>query len=192
MWDDPKTGFFARAYINTKTGEVTIAYANTQTVEDAIADVQQAFSGSSAQHSQAIALAQEVVKSGGFNGKRGSFSVTGHSLGGGLAMTAALSFQQKNMRSANTFNAAGLTVTIGNIGSHLYGSLAGKNTGLFNHVIGYGFVKSGRTFGDPVSLVNSLTPGMYVPGRDVFYSATSMSPLANHSMNAFRGKIDGY
>ena len=190
VWDDKSTGFRARAYRNKKTGEITIAFAGTEDLIDWGNNIQQGFTGGSSQYREAVELAQIVAKSGSVPSRREGLSFTGHSLGGGLAMAAAISFQRRDSRYAHVFNPAGIKVTPFNVANHIYNGLAGKNRNLHSHVI---VGKIGNLIAtDPVTGLNVLTPMMYVPGDTTTYTSRTRNPFSNHSMNAFRGQIDGF
>ncbi|MBT2132624.1 hypothetical protein KKW20_16015 [Planktotalea lamellibrachiae] len=105
---DQKTGFQSRLYINTKTGEYTLAFAGTQNSADVINDVSQIL-GASKQYTQAAQLAGATSMAVAAAGADLSF--TGHSLGGGLAATAANSrYVAGSHREAKTYNAAGVSI----------------------------------------------------------------------------------
>ncbi|MBU0644274.1 MAG: hypothetical protein KJ731_10520 [Alphaproteobacteria bacterium] len=190
VWDDPKTGFYARAYLDVKTGEIILGYRGTDDFDGTDMDdnVGQGLVGRSSQYDQAIALAQAVAASGGVASRAEGLSFAGHSLGGGLATAAALSFPSKDRRYAHAFDPAGLHLS-SNFKSIVYGGLAGKNTNIVTH----------RVHGDPLgalngaSIMSSKLPAMVSPGRHIYYESVSgWNPLANHSLEAFRGQIDGF
>ena len=87
---DPSTGFFARSYTNGS--EVIVAYRGTEDLTDWSTNVQTALGlnagpDAETQASQALLFALEQKAFAQDTGM--SFSVTGHSLGGGLAGIAA-------------------------------------------------------------------------------------------------------
>ncbi|WP_176832935.1 RHS repeat-associated core domain-containing protein [Celeribacter baekdonensis] len=186
VWDDPKTGFYARAYLNNKTGEVIIGYRGTDAFwgTDADDNVGQGLFGKARQYDQAIALAQGVAASGGVRRGNEGLSFAGHSLGGGLATAAGLSFQTKDRRYVHAFNSAGLHLSE-NFKSIVYGGLALKNTNIVTH----------RVLGDPLGLLNAAStmsrklPVMISPGKLETYEHQMWD---THSMQNFRGQIDGY
>lgn len=98
--DDKKgsSGFHAITYQNTKTKEIVIAFEGTdlKSVKDILTDANGGFLPS-AQQIQAVNYAAEIIEREGTNIK-----LTGHSLGGGLAQTAAAVLGLK----AVTFNSA--------------------------------------------------------------------------------------
>ena len=94
-------GFYSRPYRNKKTGELVVAFRGTEPEwRDIVADINQLQHGYSDQYKRAQKLA-ERLEAGGVN----SVTYTGHSLGGGLATTAAASTRQESV----TFNAAALS-----------------------------------------------------------------------------------
>lgn len=101
---DPKslensdTGFRAGIYSNGD-GKYVVAYAGSNDVQDWITNARQGIGWDSKQYDQAVQLAQDAQQAFGEN-----MVITGHSLGGGLAATAALATDT----SAVTFNASGV------------------------------------------------------------------------------------
>ncbi len=90
-------------------------------------------------------------------------------------------------RYAHAFDPAGLHLS-SNFKSIVYGGRAGKNTNIVTH----------RLLGDPLGALNGASimspkwPVMVSPGRHLYYESVSgWNPLANHSLGAFRGQIDG-
>ena len=104
-------------------------------------------------------------------------------------MAAALSVGIQMMRNAKTLNAAGLTVNLSNLLSHL----GGGNRNLENNVIagtGYLGLNSGlamSTASDPVSVVNALTPGILRARPNTHLSVDDAEPLGC----AFDGIVKG-
>jgi hypothetical protein len=100
MLEDSTSGFRASIYQNDK-GQYVVAYAGTNPSEmaDIKSDAAQAFGLEDTQYNMAIKLAKEAEIAFG----DGNVIFTGHSLGGGLASTAALSVGA----TAVTFNSAG-------------------------------------------------------------------------------------
>lgn len=84
--DDPKTGFRAAVFSDT-SGNKTIAYAGTEMTSsgDWGNNIKQAFGGVPGQYQQGLALANEYQ--GAYGDK---VSLTGHSLGGGIASYASI------------------------------------------------------------------------------------------------------
>lgn len=98
------TGFRAAVYTNNN-GQYVVAFAGTNGFSpfgdgDIANDVGQGLGFDTSQYKQAVALAKEAEAAFGDN-----VVFTGHSLGGGLASTAALA----TGNTAVTFNAAGLS-----------------------------------------------------------------------------------
>ena len=93
-------GFYARPYKNQRTGEIVVAFRGTENDwRDIVADAGQ-LNGRSDQYRRASLLADKL-ETGGVP----TITYTGHSLGGGLATTAAATTQQQSI----TFNSAALT-----------------------------------------------------------------------------------
>jgi RHS repeat-associated protein len=177
IWEDEKTGFRAGAYQINSTREIVIAFAGTQDMKDWGANGAQAATGTSAQHQQAIALAQ--LASGRFDNRPGALSFTGHSLGGGLALTGANSLQTSfarvnHHRDVKTFNPAGIAIGPHNAIDLAIKGLTGKNAKMENHVMAF----------DPLNIVNTF--GFAVPGSTVYHSPKSPT-WDPHSIRAFRG-----
>ncbi|SDY86734.1 Protein of unknown function [Lysobacter sp. yr284] len=101
---DPKslensdTGFRAGIYTDGN-GKYVVAYAGSNDVQDWITNARQGIGWDSKQYDQAVQLAQDAQQAFGEN-----MVITGHSLGGGLAATAALATDT----AAVTFNASGV------------------------------------------------------------------------------------
>ena len=185
VWDDKETGFYARSYSNTKTGETILGFRGTDDKADLVDDAVYAATGQSPQTDQAIALAHAVRGSGRVQSGPGGLSYTGHSLGGGLANVAALSFQRKDGRYTQTYNPQGITVRPNTIVTHIYDGLAGKNANMFNHVVTNGW------FGvrDPVSGITASMPHIYNPGNVVGYNSTTFNPTKAHQLESFEGRF---
>ncbi|WP_440221665.1 hypothetical protein ACQQ2N_11190 [Dokdonella sp. MW10] len=100
MLEDSTSGFRASIYQNAE-GQYVVAFAGTNPSEmgDLIADGAQAFGLENTQYNMAINLAKKAEVAFG----EGNVVYTGHSLGGGLASTAALAVGS----TAVTFNSAG-------------------------------------------------------------------------------------
>lgn len=97
-----KSTFAARVYVNGTGADASyvVAFRGTQGKSDWITNARQAFGASSDHYSKALAIGEKIALSGNSN-----VSLTGHSLGGGLASAAAIA----SGRDAITFNAAGLS-----------------------------------------------------------------------------------
>lgn len=112
LLDNEKTGFRAEVYRNSITGEAVLAFQGTnfESVEDWKNNLQQGVGLTSPQYEQARRAADEF-NTVFANEER---SLTGHSLGGGMASYAALATGLE----ATTFNAAGLhTNTLDRVGA---------------------------------------------------------------------------
>jgi hypothetical protein len=102
---DLKSGsstFKARVYVSgTGTdAKYVVAFRGTEGKSDWISNAKQAFGQSSDHYKKALIIGQQIVRSGNQN-----VTLTGHSLGGGLASATAIASGQ----DAVTFNAAGLS-----------------------------------------------------------------------------------
>ncbi|MGH8080739.1 MAG: hypothetical protein ACREP7_09195 [Lysobacter sp.] len=101
---DPKslensdTGFRAGIYTDGN-GKYVVAYAGSNDLQDWINNARQGIGWDSKQYDQAVQLAQDAQQAFGEN-----MVIAGHSLGGGLAATAALATDT----TAVTFNASGV------------------------------------------------------------------------------------
>lgn len=98
--ENPETGFRAAVYTDGD-GRYVLAYAGSNDVQDWINNARQGIGWDAEQYDQAVQLAQQVDAAFGADG---NLVITGHSLGGGLAATAALATDT----AAVTFNAAGV------------------------------------------------------------------------------------
>jgi hypothetical protein len=94
--------FQARVYVigTGADAKYVVAFRGTEGKSDWIANAQQAFGKSSDHYSKALNIGQQIAISGNQN-----VTLTGHSLGGGLASATAIASGQ----DAITFNAAGLS-----------------------------------------------------------------------------------
>lgn len=99
--DTPDTGFRAGVYTDGE-GRYVVAFAGSREGADWIQNLKQGVGLPAEQYEQAMALAQQTVQAFG----TGNVVFTGHSLGGGLASTAALAVDDS---TAVTFNAAGVS-----------------------------------------------------------------------------------
>ncbi|MGP5231769.1 hypothetical protein, partial [Psychrobacter celer] len=99
-----QSGFYAAMYKNEKNGGYAVAMRGTEISErnDIIADAAQGIGLSNAQYDKAYELAQELDKNSNIN--KSNMTITGHSLGGGLAATAG----SITGYPTYTFNAAGV------------------------------------------------------------------------------------
>ncbi|MBS7457148.1 Mbeg1-like protein [Coralloluteibacterium stylophorae] len=99
--EDSSTGFRAAIYTNGD-GDHVLAFAGTDatSLRDWAANLGQGLGMDTSQYNQAVALAKDAKLAFGDD-----LVITGHSLGGGLASSAAIATDS----AAVTFNAAGLT-----------------------------------------------------------------------------------
>lgn len=100
QWDS-SSGMFAAAYRSQIDGRVVLAFRGSEmTLNDWLdTNFAQGFGRPSMQHAEAVAISRMMAAEHGEN-----LSITGHSLGGGLASAGALA----TGRPADTFNAAGV------------------------------------------------------------------------------------
>lgn len=98
----PNSTFAARVYVNGTgaNAQYVVSFRGTQSGSDWLTNAQQALGASSDHYTRALAIGEKIALSGNEN-----VSLTGHSLGGGLASAAAIA----SGRNAVTFNAAGLS-----------------------------------------------------------------------------------
>lgn len=149
MLEDSTSGFRASIYQNGE-GQYVVAYAGTDPSEmpDILSDAQQAFGLQDTQYNMAINLAKKAEVAFG----EGNVVYTGHSLGGGLASTAALSVGA----TAVTFNSAGPSNdTLRDLGfspNQIRSEL--ENSGQVRHYI---------VDGDPLNLAQKDIPAIPVP-----------------------------
>ena len=101
---DDESGFYASIYKNEKNGGYAVAMRGTEVSErnDIIADAAQGIGLSNAQYDKAHKLSEALIDSPNINKK--NMTITGHSLGGGLAATAGYITGYPTY----TFNAAGV------------------------------------------------------------------------------------
>lgn len=150
MLEDSTSGFRASIYQNGE-GQYVVAYAGTDPSEmpDIVSDAQQAFGLQDTQYNMAINLAKKAEVAFG----EGNVVYTGHSLGGGLASTAALSVGA----TAVTFNSAGPSNdTLRDLGfspNQIRSEL--ENSGQVRHYI---------VDGDPLNLAQKDLPIIPLPG----------------------------
>lgn len=149
MLEDSTSGFRASIYQNGE-GQYVVAYAGTDPSEmpDIASDAQQAFGLQDTQYNMAINLAKKAEVAFG----EGNVVYTGHSLGGGLASTAALSVGA----TAVTFNSAGPSNdTLRDLGfspNQIRSEL--ENSGQVRHYI---------VDGDPLNLAQKDIPALPLP-----------------------------
>jgi RHS repeat-associated protein len=125
------TTFRALLFKNTKSGEYVLSFKGTATANDVVNDVEQGESLDAAQYDEAIELTRRLKAKYG-----PMLSLTGHSLGGGLASAAAI----VNNIHAITFNAAGVSAaTVERHGAHLAPGVANA------------FIDAYRVVGEPLS-----------------------------------------
>lgn len=99
-FSDDQSGFKSALYRNNETGQYVYAFAGTEDAKDWVNNFQQGLGNFSTQYDMAINNTKLINKA-----VRKNLTLTGHSLGGGLASAAAVVSNVK----ATTFNAAGVT-----------------------------------------------------------------------------------
>ncbi|WCN10209.1 SpvB/TcaC N-terminal domain-containing protein [Marinomonas mediterranea] len=110
-----KSGFKSRLYYDSIENEYIYAFAGTETGKDWVNNFQQGLGKFSKQYDLAIRNTRKIART--LSKGTSNFSLTGHSLGGGLASAASVVHGIK----ATTFNAAGVTEdTIKNYGGNIH------------------------------------------------------------------------
>jgi hypothetical protein len=147
--EDPSTGFRAAIYQNAQ-GQYVVAFAGTNPSEiaDIGTDASQAFGLDTKQYNQAISLAKKAEVAFG----DGNVVFTGHSLGGALASTAALSTDA----SAVTFNAAGVS-------NQTLRGLGFNPNAVRDQVADSGQVRRYTVNSDPLTLAQQDVPAIPIP-----------------------------
>ncbi|MFN6981240.1 MAG: hypothetical protein ACK4NU_04870 [Brevundimonas sp.] len=113
MLERPDSDFRARVYVSDEGGETryVVAFRGSQSGEDWLNNGQQAIGASSEHYDKALRIGQRLAA------VEADVTLTGHSLGGGMASAAALT----SGHEADTFNAAGLhasTIDAARSGGH--------------------------------------------------------------------------
>ena len=140
-FNDVPSGFQSALYKH-KDGEYALAFAGTNDGPDVKVDIDQNFGKQTVQYSKAVTLGQQVSKAVGDN----KLVYTGHSLGGGLATTAAL----VTNKSAVTFNGAG--VNLRTLRRH------GVSSGMIDNRINQGKLISYYVMGEILSDTTNALP----------------------------------
>ena len=150
-----KDGAFSATLFELPNGGYMLAFRGTVVSElgDWVTDIAQAFGFKTSQYQQAAALGKAV-----YEATEGNVIFVGHSLGGGLAMAAAVA----TGGSAITFNAAGLNAFSGN----------------GDHIQNY-FIR-----GEPLTTLQTLTPLPRAWGTQIPY-AGGHSDLGGHGISSF-------
>ncbi len=149
MLEDSNSGFRASIYQNAE-GQYVVAYAGTDPSEfaDIKSDGAQAFGLQDTQYNMAINLAKKAEVAFG----EGNVIYTGHSLGGGLASTAALSVGQ----TAVTFNSAGPS-------NDTLRDLGFSPNQIRNELEDSGQIRHYIVDGDPLNLAQKDIPALPLP-----------------------------
>ncbi len=150
LLQDDDSGFFAAVYQNNDTGDITLAFRGSESSSwqefqnDWLeSDVGQAFFTVPASYKQGAQLAGEIRSAFGEH----NVSLTGHSLGGGIANYAAI---EHNL-DYTVFNAAGLAQhTVNSLGDKV-GSYTGEGTVIndaYDPLTNYGGKFNDETWGN--------------------------------------------
>ena len=102
--DNVITGFRAKAYKNNDTGEIIIAYAGTNSFKDLQADAKLASGVKPSQLDEAIAFYKDTKAELLKDGLNSKITLTGHSLGGMLAIITALDNYNEQMKKLGGVN----------------------------------------------------------------------------------------
>lgn len=102
MFEPEGTTYRAMLYENDDTGELVLSYRGTQTGKDWLENGRQGLGMQSDHYRRAKELGEQIDLAADMNGQ--DMSITGHSLGGGMASAASV----VTGRKAVTFNAAGV------------------------------------------------------------------------------------
>ena len=147
--EDSASGFRASIYRND-AGQVVVAFAGTDPSEmpDIGADAAQAFGLETTQYNKAVDLAKKAEVAFG----EGNVIFTGHSLGGGLASTAALAVDA----TAVTFNSAGPS-------NDTLRDLGFSPNETRNELEDSGQIRHYIVDGDPLNLAQSGIPALPIP-----------------------------
>lgn len=167
------SGFFAAIYQNQKTGDVAVAFRATQITSprDLATDAEARFNLVPIQYQAASSLAS-VVK--GTLGLNHSLTLTGYSLGGGLASYAA---NDNGIKNVMTFNPARNYLSDGSV----------NNPSQLN------FYSSGELIGDPNK--SGLLGSGQLPGQNVMTNSNVTNGniaddlLAAHSIDNIIGSL---
>ncbi|MEQ1717845.1 MAG: Mbeg1-like protein [Hyphomicrobium sp.] len=143
--DYKAAGFFAASYSNSTTGETVISYRGTDQLRDFTTNAEARFAPNlwHLQYEAASELARIVTRNANATGKVSNITLTGHSLGGGLASHAA---EQQSISKVYTFNASRNAL-----------SSAGPRAGQVNIIV------PGDNVGDPATS-GSTIPNMIGTG----------------------------
>jgi hypothetical protein len=157
---DPKSGFRATLFVHKDTGEAVLAFAGTDDLLDGVVDFNQGFGWKTQQYELANTLAYNYQLQYG-----SKLRLTGHSLGGGLATSAAAVYKIPTV----TFNAAGVAwATLSRYG----GTLKNANR----------YVDNYRVWGEPLSTIQNSV-GLVMPdstGKQYVLHGSSWLPILNN------------
>lgn len=177
LLNDQDSGYHAKIFKNHDTDEFAVAFRGTEPAsgKDWLTDFRQSIGLETSQYTIAMTLAQQLNQALGNNA---NIFYTGHSLGGGLASSAAV----VTNGSAVTFNAAGLS-------SRTIERFIGMESDVSRHD-----VKSYYVVGDIVSLIQDLTPLPDAVGRRIdlmpTLSGLVMSPVGLHLMSNVKSSMN--
>ena len=173
---DNPSGLQAVTFINKSENRMVTAFRGSEQAKDWKQNLLQAF-GKSNQHPEAVAYARDMQQYAEIN-DISSYSVTGHSLGGGLAATVATVCNVP----ANTFNPAGVSnATLAKFAL----SRADANSIAAEKVRNYAID------GEILSRINNFigTPDYLGP---VYYMEGSGNFLTNHKMEHVKTAIEKF
>lgn len=156
------SGFQARTYLSEDGKRLVLAFGGTNgsDIHDILNNLGQAFGEVPPQYRMAVEAAELAMAEAKRRGA--TLEVTGHSLGGGLAQTAALAVGAK----AVTFNAAGLASGV----RSMLGSNVAKHQGLITNYVVRGEIL------DSADINNRVGKSVYLePARAGFWSEVKNS-----------------
>jgi len=165
-----QNGVVAVLYQNASTGDLTLAYKGSSTLSDWGTDIANALGFKTQEYTTAVNIANQVV--GDY--PDAAITLTGHSLGGGMAGLAA----SATGLSAVTFNAAGANPAA-------YGYAAPVAGQIVNYAVATDIVTLSQTFlpiNSALGTQVTLTPGNLMDTID---------PFAAHGMNSVQAALGG-
>lgn len=185
---DGLTGFYAAAYREVSSGRTVIAYRGTDDISDGIVDLTMVGARFSLQQVESEMFTRSVLKHARerseLSGASPDITVTGHSLGGGLAEVNAAKFGLKG-ETFNAYGAAGLIRGTPEGGDQVINHVrAGDPVSAANRH--FGEVKIYATADDITTLQHA---GYDRPHTGLGSTLSAVSP-SSHSMSNFIPKGD--